>query len=59
LLVINKIDLADAVGASLDVMDREACRVRDGRPVLFTNLRHGDGVSAVVEWVRSQVVQRV
>jgi urease accessory protein len=59
LLIINKIDLAEAVGASLEVMDREACQVRGGRPVLFTNLRRGDGVPAVLDWVREQVVQRV
>ena len=54
LLVINKIDLAPAVGASLEVMDRDARRVRAGRPVLFTDLRHGDGVAAVLDWVRAQ-----
>jgi urease accessory protein len=58
LLIINKVDLADAVGASLDVMQREAHRVRDGRPVLFTNLRRGDGVPAVLDWVRQQLVER-
>ncbi|MBV9577250.1 MAG: urease accessory protein UreG [Chloroflexi bacterium] len=58
LLIINKVDLADAVGASLDVMDREARKVREGRPILFTNLRQGDGVPAVLDWVRKQVVHR-
>ena len=58
LLIINKVDLASAVGASLDVMDREAHRVREGRPVLFTNLRQGDGVPAVLDWVREQLVHR-
>jgi urease accessory protein len=57
LLIINKVDLANAVGASLDVMDREARRVREGRPVLFTNLRRGDGVPAVLDWVRQQLVR--
>jgi urease accessory protein len=56
LLIVNKIDLADAVGASLEVMEREARQVRDGRPVLLTNLRRGDGVTAVLDWVREQVV---
>jgi urease accessory protein len=56
LLVVNKIDLADAVGASLAVMERDACKVRDGRPVLFTDLRHGMGLDAVLAWVRRQVV---
>lgn len=59
LLIINKIDLAEAVGASLDVMEREARQVRDGRPVLLTNLRHGEGLSAVLDWVREQVASRV
>jgi urease accessory protein len=57
LLIINKVDLADAVGASLDLMEREARCVREGRPVLFTNLRRGDGMPAVLNWVRQQVVQ--
>ncbi len=55
LLIINKVDLAEAVGASLEVMEREAHRVRDGRPVLFTNLRRGTGVPAVLDWVRQQL----
>ena len=59
LLVINKIDLAPAVGASLDVMERDARQVREGRPVLFTDLRHGQGVAAVLAWVREQVGARV
>jgi len=58
LLVINKIDLADAVGASLEVMQREAGNVRQGRPVLFTNLRRGDGLADVVDWVRAQLAAR-
>ena len=57
LLVVNKIDLAAAVGASLEVMSRDAAQVRQGRPVLFTDLRHGDGVGAVLAWVREQVVR--
>jgi urease accessory protein len=57
LLVINKIDLAEAVGASLEVMQREARQVRGPRPVLLTNLRLGDGVDAVLDWVREQVAR--
>ena len=53
LLVINKTDLAPLVGASLEVMDRDAAAVRDGRPVLFTSLREDQGVSAVADWVRA------
>jgi len=59
LLLINKTDLADAVGASLEVMEREAKQVRHGRPVMFTNLRAGDGLPEVVEWVRQQLAARV
>lgn len=59
LLIINKIDLADAVGASLEVMDREARQARDGQPVVFTNLRRGEGLPAVLDWVRQQIGQRV
>ena len=53
--MINKVDLAKAVGASLEVMQREATQVREGGPVLFTNLRRGDGVPAVLDWVRRQL----
>mgnify|MGYP000456980747 CR=1 FL=1 len=49
LLVINKTDLAPYVGASLEVMDRDATRVRDGRPFVFSALRHGQGVAEIVE----------
>jgi urease accessory protein len=59
LLVINKIDLAPAVGASLDVMDHDARRVRNGRPILFTDLRHGQGLDAVLSWVREQAAHLV
>ncbi|RJS94260.1 urease accessory protein UreG [Salinisphaera sp. Q1T1-3] len=51
LLVINKIDLAPMVGASLDVMDRDARRMRGTRPTLFTNLRGGDGVTEIADFV--------
>jgi urease accessory protein len=58
LLLINKTDLASAVGASLEVMQRDAKQVRAGRPVIFTNLRAGDGLPAVVDWVRRQIATR-
>lgn len=52
LLVINKIDLAPYVGADLAVMDRDAKRVRQDRPFVFTNLKDGTGVESIVEWIR-------
>jgi urease accessory protein len=51
LLVINKIDLAPLVGASLDVMDRDARRMRGKRPFVFTNIRTGEGVDTVEDFV--------
>ncbi|MFN7173340.1 MAG: urease accessory protein UreG [Thermaurantiacus tibetensis] len=51
LLVINKIDLAPLVGASLEVMDRDARRMRGDRPFLFTNLKTGQGVAEIVDFV--------
>ncbi len=49
LLVINKTDLAPHVGASLQVMDRDAARMRAGRPYVFASLRHGKGVAEILE----------
>jgi urease accessory protein len=54
LLVINKIDLAPHVGASLDIMDRDAKRMRGDRPFLFTNIRAGIGVQQVADFVEKQ-----
>src|SRR5436309_13238919 len=54
LLVINKIDLAPLVGASLEVMDRDARRMRGERPFVFTNLKTGEGVAAIVDFVVTQ-----
>ncbi|NCA70550.1 MAG: urease accessory protein UreG [Sphingobacteriia bacterium] len=51
LLVINKIDLAPLVGASLEVMDQDARRMRGERPFVFTNLKTGEGLDAVVDFV--------
>ena len=54
LLVINKIDLAPLVGASLEIMDRDAKRMRGDRPFVFTNLKTGDGVDRVRDFVVEQ-----
>ena len=50
-LVINKTDLAPYVGADLSVMDRDATRVREARPFVFTALRHAEGVSQVLDHI--------
>ena len=52
-LVINKTDLAPHVGASLEVMARDAATQRGPRPVVFAQLRHGAGVDAVLEHIRA------
>lgn len=59
LLVINKTDLAAQVGASLQVMERDARRMRGDKPFLFTSLRDGTGLPAVVAWVTGRVDTRL
>jgi urease accessory protein len=54
LLVINKIDLAPHVGASLVVMERDARRMRAQRPFVFANLRAGDGVAAIARFIEEK-----
>ncbi len=54
LLVINKVDLAPHVGASLEVMERDAARMRGARPFVFTNVRIGDGVGAVAAFIEER-----
>ncbi|MGJ5020147.1 urease accessory protein UreG [Bradyrhizobium oligotrophicum] len=58
LLVINKVDLAPHVGVDLARMQREAAAVRDGRPVLLTNCRRGEGVEAIVDLLEREVLFR-
>jgi len=55
LLVINKIDLAPYVGASLEVMDRDTRKMRGDRPFLFTNLRAGVGAPELKAWVEEKM----
>ena len=54
LLIINKIDLAPMVGASLEVMDRDARKMRGDRPFVFTNLKSGAGLAAVIEFIERE-----
>jgi urease accessory protein len=54
MLVINKIDLAPFVGASLEVMDRDAKRMRGARPFVFANIRAGQGVADIAAFVEKQ-----
>jgi urease accessory protein len=54
LLVINKTDLAPLVGASLDVMQRDAKHMRGSRPFVFTNLKQGEGVGDIVDFIVGQ-----
>ena len=56
LLVINKIDLAPQVGASLDVMARDSKAARGDRPFLFTNLKSGEGVPDVIAWLQRELL---
>ena len=54
LLIINKTDLAPHVGANLEIMAADAKKQRGDRPFIFTNLRQGEGVKVVVEFIRKQ-----
>ena len=54
LLVINKIDLAPHVGASLEVMDRDARKMRGGGPFLFTNLKTQQGVDEILAFIERE-----
>jgi len=54
LLVINKIDLAPMVGASLEVMDRDTRRMRGERPFVFTNLKTGHGLETVLRFIEKE-----
>ena len=58
LLIINKTDLAPLVEADLSVMQRDAGALRGEAPTLFASVLHGDGMDAVVEWVREAAEHR-
>jgi urease accessory protein len=54
LLVINKVDLAPHVGASLEVMDRDARKMRGDRPFVFTNMKQQQGLDTIVAFIEKQ-----
>ena len=54
LLVINKIDLAPMVGASLEVMERDSKKMRGKRPFVFSNLKTGQGLDVIVEFIETE-----
>lgn len=56
LLVINKIDLAPYVGASLEVMDRDSKKMRGDKPFIFTNIRAKEGVDSIIEWIKKNAL---
>jgi urease accessory protein len=58
LLIINKIDLAPHVGASLEVMDRDAKKMRGEKPFVFTNMKTGQGLDTVIEFIVQQGMLR-
>jgi urease accessory protein len=53
-LIINKIDLAPMVGASLEVMDRDARKMRGPKPFVFSNLKTGQGLDTVIGFIRRE-----
>ncbi|MBM3345788.1 MAG: urease accessory protein UreG [Betaproteobacteria bacterium] len=58
LLLINKIDLAPMVGASLEVMDRDARKMRGARPFVFSNLKTGLGLTTIIQFIQTQGMLR-
>lgn len=56
LLIINKIDVAPMVGASLEVMDRDSKKMRGERPFVFTNLKDKTGLDTVIRWIQTEVL---
>ena len=56
LLIINKIDVAPLVGASLEVMDRDSKKMRGDRPFVFTKLKDKTGLDTVIRWIQTEVL---
>ena len=59
LLIINKIDLAPMVGASLEIMERDAKRMRGDRPFVFTNLKIGTGLDTVISFIEREGLLKI
>ena len=55
-MIINKIDLANYVGASLDIMEHDSKKMRGERPFIFTNIRDDEHVDDVVDWIKENVL---
>ena len=51
LLIINKIDLADMVGADLDIMDHDSRKMRGEKPFIFSNLKSGEGLETIIDFI--------
>lgn len=58
LLIINKIDIAQYVGASLEVMERDAAMQRGDRPFMFTDVRSGRGLEGVIDWIKERIAEK-
>lgn len=59
LLIINKIDLAPYVGASLEIMERDSLKMRGNRPFLFTNIKELQGMQEVIAWIKKYALLEV
>jgi urease accessory protein len=59
LLIINKIDVADLVGASLDVMDRDAKKMRGDRPFVFSNMKTQQGLADIIEFIETEGMLKI
>jgi urease accessory protein len=55
--VINKVDLADAVGASMEIMKRDANLMRDGGPVIFAQVKYGPGVDEIMNYIEKEFLE--